>query len=537
MALNLSVVKTPSGVSLSSEQMNLSQGGTVGRGDGNDWVLPDPDRFLSSRHFSISVESGQYFLTDLSTNGTFINGASEPVGKGRKIPLNSGDSIDIGDYQINVNAEGGASAADDPFVGDDPFSSASADDPFGSPPVTNDSEIPGFAGGDPFADPMPITERGDAFQNMSGDTAGFSDIPLDGGASASNADPLAALDNAGYSGEQGYQQSEFNQSNDQGGLGDLLNPSPNPSSAFGTQADNSDPLGQFMDDPIMRDENAPSIPENWWEDDAAPAKPPQSDVLGQRGGHESIPLTDPPRPTGGLLDERRPERVDVFAQQAQKAPPPPKPKPAPAPRQSRPASTGYTSSALLEGMGIADRNLTQEQIDEVHNIVGELMPVIIQGMMQVLRSRASIKNEFRMNITTIQPIENNPLKFSANVDDCIENLFFRSSAAFKAPVESFQEGFDSIGEHQVAIIAGIRAAFKGVMDRFNPDRLEKQFERQNKGVVLPGMQKTKYWNSYADYYNSFVENMENSFQHLFGDDFVQAYEEQLRRLEVERNRK
>ena len=42
-------------------QTKLLTSGTlsIGRGSGNDWVLPDPDRHLSKTHCVISIESGR----------------------------------------------------------------------------------------------------------------------------------------------------------------------------------------------------------------------------------------------------------------------------------------------------------------------------------------------------------------------------------------------------------------------------------------------------------------------------------------------
>ena len=135
-----------------------------------------------------------------------------------------------------------------------------------------------------------------------------------------------------------------------------------------------------------------------------------------------------------------------------------------------------------------------------------------------------------MNVTTIQPIENNPLKFSVGLDEAMENMFIKKTNAYKKPNDAFREGFQEIGEHQVAMIAGIRHGFEKMMERFNPTNLEAQFSKQGKGTVIPGMQKAKYWSNYKDHYESYSDNMESSFQHLFGSDFVSAYEEQLRKL-------
>ena len=178
-----------------------------------------------------------------------------------------------------------------------------------------------------------------------------------------------------------------------------------------------------------------------------------------------------------------------------------------------------------------------KKVIEINQIVGELVRETVTGMMQVLSSRSTIKNEFRMNVTTIQPVENNPLKFSANADDAIQNMFIKDGNAYKKPVEAIKEGFEGIAEHQIAILAGIRTAFKGVLNRFDPAVLEQRFEQFNKPALIPGMTKGKNWDSYKHYYKELVDDMDNSFQHLFGYEFVQAYEEQLQKLTIARKSK
>ena len=46
---------------------------TLGRGDDNDVVLPDPDRMVSKHHCVIEEHGGDVVALDLSTNGTFLN--------------------------------------------------------------------------------------------------------------------------------------------------------------------------------------------------------------------------------------------------------------------------------------------------------------------------------------------------------------------------------------------------------------------------------------------------------------------------------
>jgi type VI secretion system FHA domain protein len=82
-------------------------GGSIGRSADNDWVLPDPHRYVSAHHARVQYRDGQYFLQDVSTNGVFINDEQEPLAKRGSdgYRLQNGDVIRLGDYQVVVALE------------------------------------------------------------------------------------------------------------------------------------------------------------------------------------------------------------------------------------------------------------------------------------------------------------------------------------------------------------------------------------------------------------------------------------------------
>jgi type VI secretion system protein len=79
-------------------------GGSIGRSGDNDWVLPDPLRYVSAHHARIHFRDGHFYLEDLSTNGVFVNDQTEAVAKqgSSGCRLKNGDVLRIGDYQIVV---------------------------------------------------------------------------------------------------------------------------------------------------------------------------------------------------------------------------------------------------------------------------------------------------------------------------------------------------------------------------------------------------------------------------------------------------
>jgi predicted component of type VI protein secretion system len=93
------------------ERMFLESGGTIGRSLENDWILPDPDRFISSRHATIDFQSGAYYLADVSSNGVYVNDEEEPLGKGNPRRLFDGDHLRMGDFEFQVSLDEGQDLA------------------------------------------------------------------------------------------------------------------------------------------------------------------------------------------------------------------------------------------------------------------------------------------------------------------------------------------------------------------------------------------------------------------------------------------
>lgn len=86
-------------------------GGTIGRSLENDWILPDPDRYVSGKHATVDYQSGSYYLADTSSNGVYINGADEPLGKGNPRRLFDGDKLRMGDFEFLVMLDEGEDLA------------------------------------------------------------------------------------------------------------------------------------------------------------------------------------------------------------------------------------------------------------------------------------------------------------------------------------------------------------------------------------------------------------------------------------------
>ena len=218
------------------------------------------------------------------------------------------------------------------------------------------------------------------------------------------------------------------------------------------------------------------------------------------------------------------------------APPPAAPQNVPAP-PSADYQSGSDLAAVLAGAGLQGVAVTPE----LARSFGEILHVVVAGVMDVLKARHEIKDEFRMRMTHLRVADNNPLKFSVDVDDALHNLLVKRNQAYLSPVQAFEDAFQDLRHHQIAMLAGMRVAFEFMLAEFAPDRLEEQFGRRiekgglmGKGAGLRQLRALKYWDLYRDKQAEIARDPEASFRKLFGEAFAKAYEEQLERLRTQR---
>lgn len=192
------------------------------------------------------------------------------------------------------------------------------------------------------------------------------------------------------------------------------------------------------------------------------------------------------------------------------------------------SSSDSQLQALLDAAGIEGLDPSSEAA----KTLGEMLRVALGGMMEALRTRERMKDDLRMRGTTFKASDNNPLKFSANVDDAFHNLLVKRNPAYLRPVDAFEEAFQDVRDHQLALPAAMRLAFESMLSQFDPLRMQEEFDRQMKGSILGVPAKLRYWDLYRDKYGELVKDAEAGFRTLFGDAFARAYEEHLERLKT-----
>jgi len=488
------------------------RGGGIGRAQDNACVLPDPERFISSQHALIQFQDDAYLLTDTSVNGVYLNDSDQPVGKDNTVRLRHGDCLTMGDYELRVIIE--------------PETGTAADEvkPLASPWGVPDSRgsAPGiFDGNEPHAvkPGFPGWDKDVSFKQPSRRPATEPDhTPVEQGHFTP---PPVRMERE----SPDWDRTDYN-----------------PLSEHEVQ---SPPASERNGDASSAEYEESDTPD-WDRTYFTPAPVPEESRLPDSGSGEIAGNDEPSVPASNLEaqpatdwpgedgeDNRNFGQVPLTpgAQAAGTAPG--------SLRASATVQPGGEDAVqdFLHAAGLQGIQLPPGAGPALMKLFGGLYREIVQGLMEVLRARADLKNEFRMRHTQIRAKENNPLKFSGQVDEALAHLVFNHGTGFLSPEAAFQEAFQDIKDHQVAMVAGMRAAFESLLRRFDPEQLEQRVTKGKKiGNLLPVNRKANCWDRYEEWYAEIAAAAEDDFQGVFGDEFTRAYEEQVARLSLLRKK-
>ncbi|WP_070415446.1 type VI secretion system-associated FHA domain protein TagH, partial [Pseudomonas sp. BS-2016] len=182
--------------------------------------------------------------------------------------------------------------------------------------------------------------------------------------------------------------------------------------------------------------------------------------------------------------------------------------------------------AFLRGAGLDQLRLDKADACAQMESIGRSYRLMVEGLIDVLRARASLKGEFRMQQTMIRPAENNPLKFAPNADEALLLLLRHGNQAFMAPDLAVRDSFDDLRAHQLAVMAGVEAAIKHLLTRFEPAQLEERMGKPGGlSSLFNGSRQAQYWQQFTELYSNISREAQDDFQDLFGREFSRAYEE------------
>lgn len=441
-------------------------GGTIGRSLEADWSLPDGQRFLSSRHASIDFRSGCYYIVDTSKNGVYVNGAEQPVGHGKPQRLFSGDKIRIGEYMMQVSI----ASVDD--TRETLLDTGHVD------PVDRKQhvEAPDPTGLD-LIDAETITGVGFDFSFEDDDAESLKPL-YEKYRTGSTSGSLRLVEETPAAAK----------------------PAPAKPAAIKPAAAPSQVVAK-----------------------ATPAKPARAPVAAKPS-----PAKPAPAPVAAKAPTAKPAHAPVAK------PAPAAPAPTPIRKPGLPTATDSAAQrnpldAFFKGAGIDAPAMNPRQAEQFMTELGQVTRELIAGVIDGLHLRAIQKAQLKQSNTTIQKLDNNRLKFAANVEEGFAKLFGEESEQYQSPVDSVRNAYADLKHHQRALLVATRRALDEYLDRLEPAQIENRAGGGIGGALLNAANKFKYWDLYKDVYSILANRAADEMPQAFLDELATAYADEIAR--------
>lgn len=434
----------------------------VGRSQASDWFLPDNEKILSSSHAELTLVMDKYYITDVSTNGVFVNQAEKPLGKGNRHELQHGDQLSLGEYVIDVNIEQAYVSAETRSEVAMPSSFAETRNsqmPFSAAAVepSNVSNKPSLA--DPFLTGSEMNDSMVLESNFIPDDWDWN--------SDSNSDSIS---NSKTKVKQAATQA------------DVLTPDL-------------------------------SLP------DSSPSNTPSPEPANPKVTVSNTDVTDIPAPQVSPLTEATtttPAPKPAVAAKGSSA--------TNVKTAVKPLAESDNLAALLKGLGI-EQPQPGADADWWFDL-GQSIRTMNEELMSSLRERAAFKNKFRVNHTMFQMKENNPFKFSGSVDDLFRNLYLRSNDSFMTTNKAITEAFTDLRKHEQSMRAGLEGAVIGVLQQLAPENMADEHAEQSFFDKLkPAKKEQKMWRSFVELHEDISNEITVNRESILSDAFVKAYED------------
>ena len=237
--------------------------------------------------------------------------------------------------------------------------------------------------------------------------------------------------------------------------------------------------------------------------------------------HELLNPKTAEEPARQRADYAQIDQERLIVPQLVKAPEPIEPV-APAP-VSEPQSEGFWEH-FGAALGVDLKGMEHDARETLALNVARLLKQSVGGLQQSLRTRSELKNELRLAQTTVQVTQKNPLKVAIDAGEALSILLQPGRPGQLSAEQAVARAFRDVQAHQVALLSASRAALRGTLEHFSPERMTLRFERDHKPLLATSGSR---WRAFTRYHQALQQDDDWS-ERLLARDFAQAYAEQVR---------
>ena len=471
-----------------SVTVSNKRGIDIGRDQYLDWVLPDPTRFISGKHCEVRYKDGRYWLTDVSTNGTFVNGSEFRIDGAHA--LKTGDRLEIGRFIIAVTVQ--------PDADEQILPSSDAMNQGGAEAIwdVGQSSVPSI---NPQSLRQPSISTG---LNALDPLDWVTDIPA-----VENPSPYQQQGSASAMDWQWAPPTQVPPSPTAANMpANRAGRPPDASSDFDSQPNAAAPM---------------RVGDSESDEDTGTLQP----FSGQASLPSATALPPLPRPAPspatatGIHDAVSDPLQSLQGSNGTVPAPPAMPPP------QRAAAPGRFRAAFARGAGVDESIIAQQDEQALAEMLGVFVRLTADNLRQLHAARAQSKGAMRSsNMTMIQAVDNNPLRFSPTSEEALRILFGPATSSYLTPQKALESSFHDLKKHQVAVFSAMQSALSQLIEDLDPKKIDATLE-QDKGVgSLLRSRQARLWERYETVWKARAGKSDHGMLDVFMRLFSEAYD-------------
>jgi type VI secretion system protein ImpI len=180
---------------------------------------------------------------------------------------------------------------------------------------------------------------------------------------------------------------------------------------------------------------------------------------------------------------------------------------------------------IAQGAGLPRDAFAARDPAELAQEIGALLRLMLENTRSLLEGRLQAKRLARSsNQTSVQALDNNPLKFAPTVDEAMRIMFGPRTRSYLDARSAVARSFDDLKSHQIKTFSAMQHALKRLLQEFDPDVVAQAVAPGGRLAGVLGSAKAKAWDVYAARWQARTHGDEDGMLNAYMRYFAEYYD-------------
>ncbi|QBR70957.1 type VI secretion system-associated FHA domain protein TagH [Beijerinckiaceae bacterium] len=175
--------------------------------------------------------------------------------------------------------------------------------------------------------------------------------------------------------------------------------------------------------------------------------------------------------------------------------------------------------------GVPEHILARRDPLSTADELGSLMRIAVENITQLLNARVQTKRFVRASSqTTIQALDNNPLKFAPTYNDALKIMLGPRTSAYLDAKRAFESAFTDLKTHQITTFSAMQQAVRMLVEDLEPAAIQEAVGPETGLAALFSSRKARAWDMYVARWQAKSLRHEDGLMDAFMLYFAECYD-------------